>query len=82
MADDEKRTKPKYEAPTVVPLGELAQGIGTCAVVGSNPGDSSCGSGTVTTSSSCGAGGSASTSCDSNGTYAGASCNEHGSTFA
>jgi hypothetical protein len=31
MSDNEKRTKPKYEAPTVVPLGELAQGTGYCS---------------------------------------------------
>jgi hypothetical protein len=30
MSDNEKRTKPKYEAPIVVPLGELAQGTGYC----------------------------------------------------
>ena len=43
MSDNEKRTKPKYEAPTVVPLGGLARGIGTCGN-GSTP-DDSCGSG-------------------------------------
>jgi hypothetical protein len=30
MADNERRTKPKYEAPTVVPLGEMARGAGAC----------------------------------------------------
>jgi hypothetical protein len=27
---DEKKTKPEYEAPTVVRLSELAKGAGTC----------------------------------------------------
>jgi hypothetical protein len=30
MSDDEKRKKPKYEAPTIVALGGLAQGTGQC----------------------------------------------------
>ena len=30
MSDNEKRTKPKYEAPIIVPLGELARGAGAC----------------------------------------------------
>ncbi len=31
MSKKDERTKPKYEAPTVVALGELAQGLGYCA---------------------------------------------------
>ena len=30
MSDNEKKTKPKYEAPTIVALGELARGAGAC----------------------------------------------------
>ena len=30
MSDNEKRTKPKYETPIVVDLGELARGAGAC----------------------------------------------------
>ena len=31
MPDKDGRTKPKYEPPTLVPLGELAKGSGDCA---------------------------------------------------
>lgn len=31
MSANEKRTKPKYEAPVVVALSELARGTGDCA---------------------------------------------------
>jgi len=31
MSDNEKRIKPKYEAPTVVALGEMAKGSGACS---------------------------------------------------
>jgi hypothetical protein len=31
MVDKEKKTKPKYEAPIVVPLGEMARGAGDCS---------------------------------------------------
>ena len=47
MQDNEKRTKPKYETPVVVPLGGLARGIGYCTS-GSNP-DGYCSSGTTAT---------------------------------
>jgi hypothetical protein len=30
MSDQNKKTKPKYESPTVVPLGDLASGSGAC----------------------------------------------------
>jgi hypothetical protein len=36
MVDKEKREKPKYETPVVVPLGGLAHGIGNCRA-GSSP---------------------------------------------
>ena len=61
MSDNEKRTKLKYETPVVVPLGGLARGTGSCAD-GSNPGDSSCGSG-FSAYSSCGNGVAPGTSC-------------------
>lgn len=32
----EKRTKPRYEPPVVVPLGELAKGTGVCNVGSAN----------------------------------------------
>jgi len=40
MPENEKRTKPKYEAPTVVALGGLARGAGVDCAAGSsaNPG--------------------------------------------
>jgi hypothetical protein len=63
MTKKDERTKPKYETPTIVPLGELAKGIGTCAAVGSSP-DDSCGSGT-SAPTSCGGGNIAGTTCGS-----------------
>ena len=50
MSDNEKRTNPKYEAPTVVALNGLARGAGAC----------SAGSGDVV---DCTAGGSALNAC-------------------
>ena len=32
MPDKDGRTKPKYEPPTLVPLGELAKGAGDCQI--------------------------------------------------
>jgi hypothetical protein len=60
MSDNEKRTKSKYEAPVVVPLGEMSRGAGTCAN-GSTP-DDSCGSG-FGANTSCGSGVTAGTTC-------------------
>lgn len=41
MPDNEKRAKPKYESPILVPLGEMARGSGVCgagsAVAGGVP---------------------------------------------
>jgi hypothetical protein len=31
MSDNEKRTKPKYEVPIIIPLGEMAKGSGACS---------------------------------------------------
>lgn len=31
MSNNEKRTKPKYETPIVVNLGEMARGAGACS---------------------------------------------------
>ena len=64
MSDTEKKTKPKYEAPTVVPLGDLAKGAGACTA---GSGDSS----------TCSAGGSAVTACTA-GTAAISACTAGG----
>ena len=37
MPEKDNRTKPRYEPPILVPLGELATGAGDCTG-GSNPG--------------------------------------------
>ena len=50
MPDSDERTKPKYESPILVPLGEIARGAGACTA----------GSGDTDT---CTAGGLASTAC-------------------
>jgi hypothetical protein len=31
MSKKDEKTKPKYEAPIVVPLGEMAKGSGACS---------------------------------------------------
>jgi hypothetical protein len=59
MSDNEKRAKPKYEAPTVVALGELAKGAGAC-VAGSA--DASCTAGGLATTP-CNAGAAATSAC-------------------
>ena len=43
MSDKEKRTKPKYEAPTVVALSELAKGAGACSAGSSDAVDCTAG---------------------------------------
>jgi hypothetical protein len=50
MSSSDKRTKPTYETPTIVALGELARGAGACTA----------GSGDAST---CTAGGLAATAC-------------------
>ena len=72
MSDNEKKTKPKYEAPTVVPLGGMAKGAGYCAI-GSGDTTDYCTSGGLNTvactagpfsdGSTCSAGGSAAPTC-------------------
>jgi hypothetical protein len=70
MSKKDERTKPKYEAPTVVPLGGLARGAGvaTCDTVGSAA-DTTCTSN----------GGAALTTCTSNGSLAATTCTSQGS---
>lgn len=58
---DNKRIKPKYEAPTIVLLGGLARGIGYCAA-GSNPDAGYCDAG-ISAPSSCSAGTGAGAAC-------------------
>jgi hypothetical protein len=60
MSDNEKTTKPKYESPTVVPLGEMAKGSGACSAGSAVPIDCSAG-GTAT--QDCTAGPTASRAC-------------------
>jgi hypothetical protein len=67
MSDNENKTKPKYEAPTVVPLVGLARGVGECTSNGSAE------TGTCTS-----VGGSALVTC-TNGVSAGATCTSNGS---
>ena len=61
MSDNEKKTKPKYEAPVVVPLGRLAHGTGYCRA-GSSPSEGDCTAGTLA-ASYCTAGTSPTTAC-------------------
>jgi hypothetical protein len=63
MTANEKKTKPKYETPTVVALGELAKGAGAC-VAGS--GDASCTAGGLATTP-CNAGTTATSACTAGG---------------
>ena len=54
MSEDEERTKPKYEAPTVIALGGLPKGTGYCAA-GSIV-DGYCSAGTAAPGGYCSAG--------------------------
>lgn len=56
MSENEKRTKPKYEAPIVVALGGLAQGTGYCEP------------GSIAPIGYCTAGGAAASACTAGGT--------------
>jgi len=47
MSDNEKRAKPKYEAPTVVPLGRLAKGAGAYCTAGTAAIPGYCSAGSV-----------------------------------
>jgi hypothetical protein len=71
VSDNEKRTKPKYESPTIFPLGSLGKGMGSCGP-GSNADTSCTGTGAVATSS-CTAGGAAVSACTAGG-GAGSAC--------
>ena len=66
MSDNEKRTKPKYEAPIIVSLGGLAKGAGACTA----------GSGDTDI---CTAGALAQTACTAGVTNNGATCSDGGS---
>ena len=66
MLENDKSTKPRYESPTIVALGELASAVGACTA----------GSGDVDT---CTAGGLAQTACTSGPTNIGATCSAGGS---
>lgn len=61
MSKKDERAKPKYEAPTVVPLGELARGAGDC-IAGTND-QVNCTAGTNTVTF-CKAGGAALVHCE------------------
>ena len=61
MSDNEKKTKPKYEAPVIVPLGGLAHGTGECRA-GSGASEGDCTAGTLA-ASYCTAGTSPTTAC-------------------
>ena len=61
MSGDDKRTKLKYETPTIVVLGELARGVGYCAA-GSGPGEGYCTAGNLPFTA-CTAGGAAPAAC-------------------
>ena len=73
MSDNAKRGKPRYEAPTVVPLGGLAQGMGYCTV-GSNANDGYCTAGTVASAYCTDTGSAAGTACTAGGTAVTEAC--------
>ena len=66
MSKKDERTKPKYEAPIVVALGEMARGAGACTA---GPSDVD----------ACTAGGLAQTACTAGPTNNGATCTSGGS---
>lgn len=65
MPDKDDRTKPRYEPPTLVPLGELAKGSGVCAT-GSGVG-ADCTIGSAADGALCFTGGNATTNCFTGG---------------
>ena len=67
MSDQNAREKPKYESPTLVPLGEMAEGSGACTA-GSGDTDTCTAGGLAATA--CTAGGAASACSDGIGTSA------------
>ena len=62
MSKKNASKKPKYESPTVVPLGELAQGSGYCRA-GSHPSTGDCTGGIMALSYCTDAGVNAGTAC-------------------
>ena len=79
MADDEKRTKPKYEAPTVVALGGLAQGRGANCEAGGSANPGYCTAGTAAESSCTDVGNAALVGACTAGNTAGSACTAGGS---
>ncbi len=71
MSNNEKSAQPKYEAPILVPLGEMAKGAGACVAGSGDRGDctmggladNACTAGPVNNGGTCSAGGSASPTC-------------------
>ena len=81
MSDNEKRTKPKYETPTVLPLGEMAKGSGAddCTSTG-YAAISYCTTTGSAAGSACSAGGTALVGACTAGDGAGAACTGTGGT--
>jgi len=86
MSNQSTKGKPKYESPTIVNLGDLAQGNGECrAGSGASVGDCTGGSNAATYCTSgnaavtaCTAGGVATTAACSDGTAAVSACTAGG----
>jgi hypothetical protein len=75
MSDNEKRTRPKYESPTVVALGEMAKASGACSVGSAVPIDCVPG---VTATQDCTQGDSATRDCTAGLTASGTTCSAGG----
>lgn len=58
MSKKDERTKPKYEAPILVPLGEMAKGSGACSAGSGDTGSCTAGGAALI---ACTAGGAAAT---------------------
>ena len=67
MSKKDEKTKPKYEAPTVVPLGEIAKGSGADDCTAGYAAASYCTAGSVAVTA-CTDGGAAGTACTAGGT--------------
>ena len=77
MSNRKSREKPKYETPTLVPLGNLAQGTGYCSA-GSNASLGYCSAG-YAAQAACTAGTLAGAACTSFGISAISACTGGGS---
>lgn len=66
MSDNEKRIKPKYEAPTVVALGEMAKGYGVPDCTAGYAAGTYCTAGSVA-ATACTDGGAAPAACTGGG---------------